>query len=460
MSARDLRRAARHAAAVAVFCAAPCWAQWDPPSGDWLKEDPTDVRIMTWNILDNIRTNEAKTEGLNSWTSLTRIVASLKPDVLILQEVGDNGCSGCVDAIAELTTVFDLFLHGGTDPFLGGAVTSYVQAYDPAFDMPYLFVSNETDNFNRNVILSRFPFADLNGDTRSTQSDIPFVIAHLYAPGGDGGIRGFMFAELNLPDETYMGDLVIGNAHLKSGSAQADIDDRREAAQNVAYYIDYLLNGAGTGVPDPSSKILDGPAATMILGDNTPVVMGGDWNEDELTNGRKGPAEWLTAAEFIGSTDGTDRDRGDMVYDNALNQFNGSRATRSSSKLDYIAWQDSIATLRRAFIFNTNQQPAGSLPPELLSMAGGTLASGLASDHLTVVADLMLPLNVVTVPCDFDGDGDVDLADFAVFGQCFGGANLPPAGSCPPGADADFDNDGDVDLSDFATFSQKFTGAN
>jgi hypothetical protein len=60
---------------------------------------------------------------------------------------------------------------------------------------------------------------------------------------------------------------------------------------------------------------------------------------------------------------------------------------------------------------------------------------------------------------DLDGDGDVDLADFAEFSQCFGGSNLPPAGTCPPGADADCDDDGDVDLADFAAFSQNFTGS-
>jgi hypothetical protein len=63
-------------------------------------------------------------------------------------------------------------------------------------------------------------------------------------------------------------------------------------------------------------------------------------------------------------------------------------------------------------------------------------------------------------PCgDFDGDGDTDAADFAVFGQCFGGANNPPAGSCPPGADADLDGDSDVDAADFASFAQCFTGS-
>lgn len=60
---------------------------------------------------------------------------------------------------------------------------------------------------------------------------------------------------------------------------------------------------------------------------------------------------------------------------------------------------------------------------------------------------------------DFDGDGDVDLADFATFTQCFGGSFNPPAATCPAGVDADLDNDGDVDLADFALFTQQFTGA-
>jgi hypothetical protein len=60
---------------------------------------------------------------------------------------------------------------------------------------------------------------------------------------------------------------------------------------------------------------------------------------------------------------------------------------------------------------------------------------------------------------DFDGDGDVDLSDFAIFAQCFAGADNPPAAGCPGGVDADLDGDGDVDLSDFSVFAQNFTGA-
>ena len=60
---------------------------------------------------------------------------------------------------------------------------------------------------------------------------------------------------------------------------------------------------------------------------------------------------------------------------------------------------------------------------------------------------------------DFDLDGDVDLTDFVQFQLCFGGANNPPAPTCPPGVNADLDGDGDVDLADFLIFQQNFTGS-
>lgn len=60
---------------------------------------------------------------------------------------------------------------------------------------------------------------------------------------------------------------------------------------------------------------------------------------------------------------------------------------------------------------------------------------------------------------DFDTDGDIDGADYAVFADCIGGPNttVPPAG-CTAGefADSDLDNDGDVDLNDALTFISLF----
>lgn len=405
-----------------LLCAPLAGAAFDPDNGEWGKTDASDLRVMTWNVRDGIRTEANKTEGLNAWTALARIVAAMKPDVLILQEMGDNACGGCVDTVAELTTVLDLFLHGGVDPFEGGVVTAYVQLYDPAYDLPYIFVNSISEGFNRNVILSRHPFTDLNGDGKTQISDIPFVAPHLYAPGGNGGLRGFMFAEIDLPDGTYNGDLVIGNAHLKSGGTAQDQEDRLRASQNVTYVIDHWYNGAGFGIPDPHAKIIDNPPATMILPPNTPVVIGGDWNEDEDTNGRRGPALWLTQAEFPSpATDGVDRDRGDSTFDAAVHFFTGSRNTLGSSKLDYIAWQDSIATHRLSFVFNSTGTPAADLPPELDTFAFPSGASNIASDHRPVIVDLILPLGGVPVGACCTAGTCTDGVSAA---QCTGGGGV------------------------------------
>jgi hypothetical protein len=86
-----------------------------------------------------------------------------------------------------------------------------------------------------------------------------------------------------------------------------------------------------------------------------------------------------------------------MVYDSAVEFFSGDRETLGSSKLDYLSWQDSVATLRRSFVFDSNKAQAGggvgALPPELTGYLLPNLASSFAADHRPVIVDLELPLN-------------------------------------------------------------------
>ncbi len=61
----------------------------------------------------------------------------------------------------------------------------------------------------------------------------------------------------------------------------------------------------------------------------------------------------------------------------------------------------------------------------------------------------------LALPGDCDGDGDVDLDDFADFNACLVG----PDGGLGTGCECfDFDDDGDNDLNDFAEFQVNFTG--
>ncbi len=392
-----------------------CLGQWNPTTAQWLKSDPNDLRVMTWNVQDGICRTAVKTDTFGpSWTALARIVASIQPDVLILQEACDNDGNGTgsgVDSVAQALTTCDLFLHGGTDPVLGGSVGAWVQKFAPAYDLPYVFVSSANDGFNRNIVMSRYPFADLNGDTKATYSDLPFMLPDAWQNGGTGGIRGFMFTEINLPAQ-YAGNLVVGNGHLKSGGTAQDAADRLAASQNISYYVRYWYNGNGGGVPDPNAKIVESPVATSVLDAVTPVIWGGDWNEDEnSTPTVRGPASWMAAGGVVGgSTDGTDRNGTDSTLDTAVEFFSGARNTQGSSKLDYQCYQDSIVSVRRAFVYFSSSTPATAYPPPVAtypSVPG--LCSGNASDHRPVILDYILPMaGPVCEP---------DLTTFAVPGQ-------------------------------------------
>ncbi|MCP4247366.1 MAG: VCBS repeat-containing protein [bacterium] len=61
----------------------------------------------------------------------------------------------------------------------------------------------------------------------------------------------------------------------------------------------------------------------------------------------------------------------------------------------------------------------------------------------------------ITLPTDLDGDGDLDLDDYAIFHDALGGPDVPVIDACTSG---DLDGDGDTDLVDFGHFQIAFAG--
>lgn len=442
-----MRQITAFAAASCLIACSTARAQFDPAIGQWGKTDSRHVRVMTWNIEDGITSTNFKTNGANNWNALVRIVAALKPDVLILQEVGDNSGNGTgsgVDSVVNLETTLRLFFTGGADPFRGGNVTSYVQLFsdDPAYDLPHVFVSGASDGFNRNVIVSRWPFADINGDGVSLRSDI-FINDPPFS--GNGGIRGFQFAEIDLPDDAFGGDLVIGNGHLKSGGGSSNENQRVTAGKNVGAFIQSHYNGGGD------------PLSPTTLSPLTPVIVGGDWNQDEnasLSNPSnvKGPARWITEGTLVGPDDGRDRDGSDMTRDNAPRKVitftgavaDGSTLTNSAGKIDFLAHQDSVVSVANQFIFDSFELSV--FPPAVASYPGNVFfTSRDAADHWPVTVDYIFPEPVAGVPADLNGDGAVDGTDLLIMLNQFGG----------PGS-ADINNDGVVDGTDLLILLNAF----
>ncbi len=66
---------------------------------------------------------------------------------------------------------------------------------------------------------------------------------------------------------------------------------------------------------------------------------------------------------------------------------------------------------------------------------------------LLLSAWVWVALSAPAVPSDFDGDGDVDQADFGHYQVCASGEGVPPVSGC---SDADLEGDGDVDEGDLA----------
>jgi hypothetical protein len=188
------------------------------------------------------------------------------------------------------------------------------------------------------------------------------------------------------------------------------------------------------------------PNSGELLDANTPVVWGGDLNQSPSTFA---PSSIMTRAVTLGGTDGTDRDRTDAMFSNPSQPITGDTSTQGSSgRLDYICWQDSIATARREFIFRSTGSgmsvgklpfPASTFPVNPLSI------SSLASDHRPVVVDFILPAASVD-PCpsppDYVDDDRLDFFDVSAFLNAYTGSDVS----------ADINGDGLLDFFDVSSF--------
>lgn len=347
----------------------------DIPNGDYSKNHPDLVRVLTWNVLQHLGDPG---ESTTPWTSnqigsplsaVNLVIQALDPDIILLQECGD------IDSNTSRSQVV-------------AALNTWRNLQRPGF---FVVVGNSSGSI-QNAIISRWPLSDLNGDGTTSAADLPFISGGPggWPTGGNGGIRGWVQAEINLPDAVYHGDLYVGSSHFK---ALSGFDSERIAAsRNISAYIQFALNLGN----DPLNIIPDSAQPPQPLGVTTPVVWGGDFNAVDSA----APIDILKSNNPASATDGTDRDGGPAWRSDAAAAFNGTTYTHQmGSRLDYIFIQDHIASINATFIFDTGRMPRNSQTLQItqgapINMAGllqNSRISAFASDHYPVVTDIELP---------------------------------------------------------------------
>ena len=151
------------------------------------------------------------------------------------------------------------------------------------------------------------------------------------------------------------------------------------------------------------------------------------------------PKGWHTGRALGVSADGSVIVGGGGILTSIWDEVNGSRSIRKileDSGIDLSGW-----VLDHASDVS----------------ADGTVITGrgVNPDGFDEAWIATIPRQACESPADFDCDGDIDLADYLDFVQCFESRSQPPAPAC---GGADTDGDDDVDLADLVSFQAQFTG--
>lgn len=368
------------------------WA-YDPLNGDYGKDDPLDVRVMTYNHGGNFISNP----GADA--EFSRILSAVDPDVVCFQEfpqtVSQTAVAGRLNAI--LPTPGGWHIHFG---LLGGI---------------------------RTVIASRFPLTMTAVDTIPASST-----------------RGVTIALVDLPDDDYGVDLYLMGVHLKccGNPGGSEDESRQRSADAMAHWL-----GDARGMARPAGDHVVLPANTPILALGDFNLVGGPLPENTLLTGNI-QDEATFGPDVTGDWDDT------HITDlRPTDPFTGNDFTWQGNsnfppgRLDRIFYTDSAVVVAASFILNSNtMSPAARAATGL--QPGDTLPQN-SSDHLPVVVDLQL---AACPDADDDGACDADDgcpadANKTAPGRCGCGAPETPA-------DGDMTLDGVINGMDVSAFAE------
>ncbi|MCX7925846.1 MAG: endonuclease/exonuclease/phosphatase family protein [Fimbriimonadales bacterium] len=277
----------------------------------------SEVRILSWNIARAVGANNPNEERA---PYVAKIMNHLRPDILILQEVGGETRTSWNATTQE--SVLDSFVRNNLT-FFG---TNPVRNRDY-----YLYVNRLSDGWISNAIISRYPFRNIT-DVNIGSPNRGLTVGFIDVPGTNG--------------------LGVFGAHFKAGGYTSDAVARQTNAENTR---DTIRQWRGRNR-------------------RAAYVLGGDLNENEdpdlsstfdiggeLPDGRYyAPISTVMSARLR-----------DPVPVDALGGKRTYQITSRNSdlrrRLDYLMvsttelGRDRINVLE-AVVFNTRRFPAGALP--------------------------------------------------------------------------------------------------
>ncbi|MCA9249489.1 MAG: hypothetical protein KDA54_00020 [Phycisphaerales bacterium] len=246
----------------------------------------------------------------------------------------------------------------------------------------------------------------------------------------------------------------------------------------LALFLDSASGGQNTlntaSFPTPPGGIPQLTGLTMEPGFNPDYVLfvnafSGSIYVDhyELAGGGGGVKRYIgngTVGDHDGFLNGGSNPNGIQVAidnsntDGVTDQSAGQAATATSGiemviPLADIGLAEATGSVKvLAMILRSNGQVSNQLLP---GVGGGEGLLGFAPfDMATVPGTQVVSVALSRIPGDWDGDGDVDLVDYAAYAGCMTG---PIPGALGPGCNAfDFDVDQDVDLADYLMFVDAF----
>lgn len=232
------------------------------------REDPSNIRVMSWNILNDGIFDTAKQTRQN------RIMDAIDPDVLLYCEVFDH-------TAAQTLTQTEAFLPSGAGEQWYAAKVDAANVVVSRFPILQTWLIGSSTSYRESAFL-----LDLGP---STTKDMLFVAAHLRCCTDDASrqievdrIIAFLRdartagGVITLPTDTPI--VIAGDMNLVGWRQQLDTIVTGDIVDNAAYGADSPPDWDGTSLAVPPSRHLDGRAGYTWRSDTSSFYPGVlDW---------------------------------------------------------------------------------------------------------------------------------------------------------------------------------------